>query len=193
MQPEVPRRKPHHLANFDYSSPGAYFITICTAGRKCLLGKMDRDAINLTSIGSIVEECWTRVPDYLPSVLPDQHVVMPNHFHAIVMVGMTQSGLVTAKTTNSVSLQQVVHSFKAAVTKLARQHQDSADLEVWQSSYYDHVVRDEDDLYRIREYIQSNSRAWHLDRENERRSGLHPIYAYLDSCRNKPPSRAWIP
>src|SRR5688500_15222404 len=87
------QRKVHHLANELYALTGAYFITICGAGRKSIFGKMDADSVVPSPLGRLLESRWLVLPEHHPDVKLDLHVVMPNHFHGILFIGM-EAGLI---------------------------------------------------------------------------------------------------
>ena len=90
--PHEPVAHPHHsrsslrLREFDYSTPGAYFVTICTAGKVCLFGQVVEDGVSLTAAGSLVASTWSEMPHHYPTVQIDAFVVMPNHIHGIVIL-----------------------------------------------------------------------------------------------------------
>ncbi len=179
-----PRRKIHHLKHFDYSSPGAYFITICSFRRKCTFGKIVDSNVELSPLGKILLACWMELAIRFSNIELVDQVVMPNHFHGVIWIKAPGSRNLSTGSTVHVALSRLVHSLKAGVTRIARL--ELGVEQVWQDDYYDHVVRGEEDLLRIRQYIQDNPRAWHLDRENEQRVGLNPIYEYLDSFAQVP-------
>jgi REP element-mobilizing transposase RayT len=86
MTPRVPRPRPIRLRGFDYSSPGCYFITICTHDRECVLGDLRTESIVLTPIGEIVRRTWPEIPCHFPNVRLDEYVVMPNHLHGLLLI-----------------------------------------------------------------------------------------------------------
>lgn len=135
----MPRRRRNRIDGFDYAAHGAYFVTVCVAGRRSLLGAMEGDGVLLSPLGAIALECLRAVPNHHDGVKVDEHIVMPDHVHAIVV-------LVGAGPT----LATIVGTFKAAVTRR------SGERDFWQRGFHDHVVRDEDDLRRLREYIRTN-------------------------------------
>ena len=152
-------RRLMRLKGFDYATEGSYFVTICAWQRHSLF--MAPEVI------SIIEETWRALPDHFREVVPDLFVTMPNHFHAILVlnqpVGSQHAGTLQGITPRPIST--IVRSFKSAVTK----HLHELDLirgRVWQSNYYDHVVRNQYELDRIREYVALNPSRWQHDSEN---------------------------
>ena len=138
-----PVRKNPRLNNYDYASHNYYFVTICTHEKMCLFGSPAK----LSAIGKIAAECMERIPIHFPGVTIDKWVVMPNHVHAIVMLPG-----------NTAALPAVIGQYKAAVTKAARRVQP--DIQIWQSSFHDHIIRNQMDYERIWAYIDANPVRW---------------------------------
>lgn len=143
---EYPQRKHPRLKKYDYSSPGYYFVTICTHGKSCLFGL----APHLTDYGRIAREGLQYIPKHFPGVRLDKYVVMPNHIHAIVILPPGNSGLST-----------LIGAYKSYVTR--RIHEDSPDIRVWQESFHDHVIRDQRGYEKIWLYIDTNPLKWEDD------------------------------
>ena len=189
----LPRRHAMRLRGYDYSQPGAYFVSICVQHRKCLFGTIIDGQMRLNEIGEIVVECWNRIPQHFPSVELGEYVIMPNHIHGIIasnIVGArsprpieaehsisptvgARSPRPTENTKNhtdeirSPPLGKIIAYFKYQSTKHINQHHNMPGTRIWQRNYYDHVIRDDTDLQRIRQYIQDNPMKWALDQ-------LHP-------------------
>jgi putative transposase len=156
-------RKRLRLRRFDYSTEAIYFVTVCTHGRGCFLGHIDGDVMSLGQLGRIVETQLERLPGRMIGVDVDRHVVMPNHVHAIV--GLRPR----ARQASPLRLGHVVAAFKSGSTREINLARKTPGAHLWQRGYYDHVVRDETDLQRIREYIDNNPLDWALDPENPTR------------------------
>ncbi len=175
------RRRAMRLRDYDYSQPGAYFVTICAQHRKCLFGTIIDGKMQLNEIGQIVVECWNRISQHFPSVELDEYVVMPNHTHGIIRLKIPgriaiRRGEVASPALNndshkdevpSPTLGRILAYFKYQSTKRINQYRDTQGTQVWQRNYHDHVVRDDPDLQRLRQYIQNNPMKWELDQ-------LHP-------------------
>jgi putative transposase len=157
--PERYRRRRLRLDQYDYSQPGAYFVTVCAHDRMCLFGKIEQAEMRLSAIGEIVAACWQEVPQHF-AVLLDEWVVMPNHLHAIVLM---RDDIHDLRPTASLGL--IIGTFKSAATKRVKEalRQGSP---LWQRSFYEHVVRNDADLRRIRQYITDNPLRWAEDSEN---------------------------
>lgn len=155
------RRSPR-LAGYDYSQAGAYFVTFCTHERQHLFGEVIDGMIQLTPAGAIAWRCWDEIPVHFPTVEIDHVVVMPNHVHGIIVIQSTPPAP-DSKTPAPPSLNTVIGLYKSTVTKFIRREDDPSIAQVWQRSYHDHVIRTEEELARIRDYINTNPQRWHED------------------------------
>jgi REP element-mobilizing transposase RayT len=173
MEKALPGRRSLRLAGYDYSRPGAYFVTICMDGRQCVLGSVTDAGLLLSPMGQVVRGAWEDLPNHYQGIELDEFVVMPNHVHGVVVLrGQVGAGFKPAPTENQRhSLSEVVRAFKTFSARGINELRGTPGLAVWQRNYYERVVRDEEELNRIREYIQTNPFNWHLDRENPDREG----------------------
>ena len=171
-RPDIHHRRSIRLLGYDYSQEGAYFITVCTHNRECLFGEIVDGNVVLNDAGRNAQQCWQEIPSHFPQVVLDEFVIMPNHVHGIVLITDSVGAKIfsplqptssrphgTSKTIGS-----MVRGFKIGVTKWMRQHTPT--LEVWQRNYYEHVIRDESELNRVREYIANNPVYWLSDENN---------------------------
>jgi REP element-mobilizing transposase RayT len=186
------RRATTRLPHYDYTSPGAYFVTVCSYGRRSIF---DDPATQ-----TLVEEVWNQIPSHFPGARTDEFVVMPNHVHGIIwilgrdgsdggararqrMVG-AQHAAPLRRNVAPGSLAAVVRSFKSAVTRRVNQMRGAPRAHVWQRNYYERVVRSEAELHSVREYIRLNPAKWELDRENPGRVTDHEYgrdWAWLEA------------
>jgi REP element-mobilizing transposase RayT len=164
------RRRSLRLKDYDYRQEGAYFITICTHKRKCLLAKVIDNEVHLNDWGRLVESEWLQTARLRPYVSLDAYVVMPNHFHAVLFLHhqerATQRVAPTEETPpgpKAASVRAIVGQFKSQVTKRLTSIAGNIKEPVWQRNYYEHVIRDEDDLNRIRQYTEDNPAGWLKD------------------------------
>jgi REP element-mobilizing transposase RayT len=159
------------LKHYDYSKPGAYFITICVKDRKLFLGNVMDNKTQVNEYGEIVQKCWQELKTHFRCIRLDEFVVMPNHVHGIIMIdsqleekntknAMNQEGSIKQLPT----LGQIVRHFKAKTCTLIRKSGFS-EFE-WQRNYYEHIIRDESELNDVREYIVYNPNKWDEDNEN---------------------------
>ena len=151
-------RKQNRLVKYDYSSPGYYFITSCTKNRLEHFGVVEKGIMIQNDTGKIAEEIWKRTPLFYRDVSVDEFIIMPNHIHGIIIINPPKQagGL-------RYSLSQIVGSYKNTVTKLARQNNKEF---AWQPSFYDHVIRKDESLDKIRDYVRNNPLQWELDKNN---------------------------
>ena len=161
------------LRYYDYSQLGAYFVTICAYDRQCIFGEIVNGIMVKNSLGEIVEAEWLRTGELRPYAELDAAVVMPNHFHGIVMLIDANGGTARHAPTErafaqsvSHSLASVVGSFKSAVSKRINELRGTPGALVWQRNYFEHIIRNEHDLQQVCEYIVNNPARWTLDREN---------------------------
>lgn len=142
-----PVRRQHRLKNYDYSTPNAYFLTICTAGHRSLFWHKDQKAA-LSPYGIIAAQAIQEIPQHYPNITVDTYAVMPNHVHLLLQIH--------AEGQNCVSISRVIQQFKGAVSK-------RIGFCVWQKLFHDHVIRNERDYQQIWLYIQSNPDNWEKD------------------------------
>ena len=145
-----PKRKSPRLREYDYATAGAYFVTVCARDRSCLFGAIADDEMKLNRLGRTVEQCWLEIPVHFPTVALDAFVVMPNHIHGLVV--LSRAG-------HAPPLHLAIGSFKSAASH-------AAGHSVWQRSFYDRVIRDDEELRALREYVEENPLRWALDLEN---------------------------
>ena len=170
--PEKHCRRSIRLQGYDYSRPGAYFVTVCTRNRKCLFGEIIEGRMVLNDYGKVVAMAWDAIPRHFPDVEIDMFQIMPNHVHGIVVISAGRGTACRAPTMERFgkavygSLATIIRSFKSAVTKYINELRNTPGAKLWQRNYYDHIIRNEDELDRIRRYISDNPAKWKLDREN---------------------------
>lgn len=159
------------LKDYDYSQAGAYFVTICTHKKEFLFGNVVNGEMRLNELGKVVQDEWHRSAKMRREIELDTFVVMPNHIHGIVTIVGAQ-GLAPLQHGHPPlqrrprSLSTFVTGFKSAVTRRINDLRGTPYTPVWQRNYYEHVIRNEDDLDEIREYIVHNPLKWDLDSEN---------------------------
>ncbi len=158
------------LQGYDYSQPGAYFVTICVQNRECLFGDVRRGKMVLNELGEIVAESWQWLERQYEHVEMDEWVVMPNHLHGIMVIKDCRGGSRTAPTGSDQPkrkpLGRLIGAFKTVSTKRVNEIQNTPGAKLWQRNYYEHIIRSEEDLKRIRTYLAQNPAKWEFDREN---------------------------
>ncbi len=156
MQMTEPNRKPTRLQDFDYSNNGYYFITICTHNKKHIFGCVDHNSIRLNTFGRIAAEEIDNIPRHYQSIEIPKYVVMLNHIHAIVAVNSTERSRPFPTT-----IPTIMGLYKSGVSK--RIHMYEPDIDVWQRSFYDHIIRNENEYLRVWQYIDENPLKWETD------------------------------
>ena len=169
MKP-LPRRRSIRLQNYDYSQPGAYFVTICTYKRECLFGHIEDGVIHHTIFGEIVCQEWSRSEEIRSEIRLDLFIVMPNHLHGIVVITHS-NGIVGAHGRAPLhrsprSLASFIAGFKSVVTRRINRIRGTPGSPVWQRNYYERVIRSEDELQQIGAYILNNPTRWVEDPDN---------------------------
>jgi REP element-mobilizing transposase RayT len=177
--PTQHHRRSIRLAGYDYTQVGVYFISLCAHNRQCFFGEIVDGAMRLNDLGEIVAEQWIQTGTIRQhEIALDAWVVMPNHFHGIVMIvdkdtlpdvgcrGTARRAPMVERFGQPAagSLSTIVRSFKSAVSKHINQWRKTSGAPVWQRNYWEHIVRNETDLYEIRQYICNNPLSWTLDR-----------------------------
>jgi REP element-mobilizing transposase RayT len=189
FDPEKHHRRSIRLRNYDYSQPGAYFVTICTYQKQSWFGEIKNGQMYLNQLGKIVADEWLKTCKIRPNFQLDEWVIMPNHFHGIVIIndysGDDQSlgagnrpldlgagnrpldlGARDAPLQQKPnSLSSCIAGFKSAVTKRINLLRQNTDTPIWQRNYYESILRDEKYLAVVREYIINNPKNWPNDRD----------------------------
>jgi len=156
---ELPTRKQNRLKEYDYSTPNAYFITICTEKRKNLFWTdvgaiIDRPKnVPLTNLGIIAQRCIEDIPKHYPAISVDHYVIMPNHIHFLLQINTDVNG----RSMIAPTISTVVRLMKGAVSR-------QAGFSVWQKGFYDHIIRNDNDYQDIWNYIEGNPCKWSEDK-----------------------------
>jgi len=174
MKIPVRQRKRNRLKNFDYSSNGYYFVTICTKHREEYFGGIINNRVVLNEYGNIVNKYWHEIPKHFNNVLLDIYQIMPNHIHGILIIKHNNNSIVGNRHACSLQkksirrqnelLPNVINLFKSSSSKFI--HQTGFNSFQWQKSFYDHIIHHERSLNNIREYIKNNPYKWDDDEEN---------------------------
>ena len=191
--PDKYHRRSIRLKGYDYTTAGAYFITLCTHQRECLFGAIEHGEMRLSQPGQIVVDTYLWLANQYPYVHLDRWVVMPNHLHGIIVltddcrgglrialppnlapppniapdIALTPDVVLTPDITLRKPLGRLIGAFKTVSTKQINLVRDTPDIPVWQRNYYEHIIRDDRALQHIRQYIQNNPLSWRDDQ-------LHP-------------------
>ena len=195
--PDIYHRRSIRLKGYDYTQPGAYFVTICIQDRDYLLGAIRGAQMILNEAGAMLARWWTELPHKFPAVEIDEYMVMPNHFHGVVVIvdpnpagadhvvadhaGAAHVGAdlrvrpgagthTGAGTHVGVPLPTVMQWFKTMTTNeyiwgVKQYGWAPFRGKLWQRNYYEHIIRDQNDLDRVRRYIRHNPLNWQKDRE----------------------------
>ena len=160
------RRKRARMPGHDYSQPGTYFVTLCTESRKQLFGNVVNGEMVPSEIGSMVGSEWRSLPRLIPGVNVDALMFMPDHLHGVIMLGVDPNILVLPK------LGDVVRYFKGRSTNrylanIRERNWPPLNRRLWQQRFHDRIVRSDEELERIRAYIESYPYRWELRTHDE--------------------------
>ena len=194
---EKRHRRSIRLQNYDYSQAGVYFITICIHKKACVFGNVANGEMILNKQGRIVSECWHDLSNHFSGIESDTFTIMPNHLHGIIVLHNCR-GLINQTLTNKIPTDQnrtnqtstnwilmknpeqtvgkIIRHFKARASK--QQHDHGFYGFRWQRNYHEHIIRSENKLQRIREYIISNPGQWETDIENPDSINKTPVKDY---------------
>ena len=157
------------LRSWNYASPGWYFVTVCTKHKEIFFGNVIDGEMDLSEAGRIVSEEWLKTAKIRSNIILDEWVVMPNHFHGILVITEQISSVETPRRGVSTrskwkpgTLGAIINQFKSISTKRIRRVGTSAFA--WQPRFFDHIIRNEDALSRICTYIQNNPQKWEIDK-----------------------------
>jgi REP element-mobilizing transposase RayT len=164
---ELPKRKRLRLKNFDYSTPGAYFITICTHNRQCTLSHVvgaihESPETELTEFGKIVDDLINHIPNHGKASI-ERYVIMPNHIHLIIMITDTEElrAIRESPLRGRSIISKMIGYIKMNASKEI--HRRDETITVWQRGFHDHVIRDHRDYEKISKYIHENPMKWQDD------------------------------
>jgi REP element-mobilizing transposase RayT len=189
-------RQSIRLKDYDYAVGGAYFVTLCRAGRACVFGAVESGQLRPSRRGLVASEVWGSISAHRPNVMLDEFVVMPNHVHGILWITgpdahATDASSPVGATRESPkrrprgpdrnALGAIVGMYKAAVSREINRLRPGAADGLWQRNYYEHVIRTQEALERIREYIRLNPARWPHDRENPDGDGADDHELFLRS------------
>ncbi|MCW5878509.1 MAG: hypothetical protein KIS80_06545 [Anaerolineales bacterium] len=161
------QRRSIRLPEYDYSQPGAYFVTICVEGKEHRLGTIDGDDMHCNALGLIVSQGWGWLPERFPLISVPVFCIMPNHAHAIITIsrGALQSAPTTATTAplRPKPLGRIVGAYKTHTTVQINAAENTAGLRFWQRNYYERIIRNEREYEAVYAYIQANPINWEQD------------------------------
>jgi REP element-mobilizing transposase RayT len=175
------KRRSIRLQGYDYFQVGAYYITVCTRNRECLFGNVVDGQMQLNEAGKIIQSVWDELPHSYEGVALNAFIIMPNHVHGVIeicapvgaihesplsSIGKSRATVERVFDRRRMLLAKLVGRFKMVTAKQINALRGSSGEPLWQRNYYEHVIRDDRSLNRIRQYIADNPVQWGFDREN---------------------------
>lgn len=183
FDPQKHHRRSIRLKGYDYASAGAYYVTIVAWRRECLFGEVVNGEMVLSKFGLVAKQQWEKLPNRFPNTELGAFMIMPNHMHGIVLI---TDGRGTAENPNDLngessrraptqerfqkpvkgSIPTIIRSYKSAVSYRINLMRGTDGVPLWQRNFYEHVVRNEQDLQNKTDYINANPLLWDEDDEN---------------------------
>ncbi len=178
-QKKLPNRQSMRLQGYDYSSPGYYFITICTNQKEYVIGDVTKGEMQMNECGILALYYWKRIDTRYPNTILHEHIVMPNHIHGVIEIvnanpfvgAIHESPLqrninpeLYRKHRRKMLIPKIIGWYKMNTAKQINQIRKTPGTKIWQRGYYDHIIRNEESLFYIREYIKTNPMNWNKDR-----------------------------
>lgn len=177
--PDIHHRRSIRLKGFDYSSANAYYVTLCVEGRECLFGEILAGDMRVNYAGRLIAEVWQGLPERFPHVTTDEFVVMPNHFHGIIIINDVVGAPLAAPGFNSdrkangmgaassaPTLGTILRAFKSISAIGVNRLMQRRERPLWQRNYFERIIRNDKEMTVAREYIRRNPVQWDQDKEN---------------------------
>jgi len=207
--PDIQLRQSTRLREYDYSTVNAYFVTLCTYNRECLFGYIEESGMISNQFGNIVHTKWNDIPVHFKNIVLDEFTIMPNHLHGIIIITdkkmdvgakhslNTKTFAIHQSNTNASPLQNhqkgtkpgslssIIQNFYSVTTRKINRIRKTPGLKLWQRNYFDRIIRNENELNKIREYIINNPLKWHLDKENPENWDVNQEYIRTGDRRKK--------
>ncbi len=183
---EHDNRQSTRMKGYDYTLPGAYFVTIISQSRICLFGDIKKGDILYSKVGQSIHESWCSIPGKFSNTELDEFVLMPNHLHGIIFIlesdgkgeafsevnnfqgvwSSENASPLRPRGTQSSSLSAVIQNFKSVSTRMVNRRYFKPGNKIWQRNYYERIIRNDRELNAIRQYIHNNPLNWVRDLEN---------------------------
>ena len=153
--PDIHHRRSIRLIGYDYSQSGAYFITICTRDRERIFGEIVDQKINHNEFGNIAKLHWQNLAKHHPNIEIDESIVMPDHLHGIILIHES-----------SKPISEIIRGFKTFSARQINKSLDRKGYPLWQRNYYERIIRSENELNNVRQYISNNPGNWNKDKKS---------------------------
>ena len=177
IMPKRKDRKSPRLKEYDYSNGGYYFVTICTHNMRSWLGIVSDEKMHLNKFGEIVKDCWLDLPKHYKNCELDEFIIVPNHFHGIIIIdnsllipkysrrGGSEILPYNDKHIKKYSMTEIVRGFKSFSSRRINESAVNSKFK-WQRSFYERIIRNEIEYYKIKKYIVYNPLKWDLDKNS---------------------------
>ena len=156
-------RKRNRLQEYDYSQTAYYFVTLCTDNHKPVFGKIINGEMILNQFGCIIKNNWLRIQTFHENIELNEFIIMPNHIHGIIIVdNVGNANLAFPTDRTKMLLSKIIQQFKRACS-IKIKNKFNYHLPLWQRSFYDRIIRNENELYQIRKYVLQNPLKWEIE------------------------------
>ncbi len=170
FNPETHHRRSVRLKEYDYSQPGAYFVTICSWLRGFIFGEIINGKMELNEYGMVLEREWLHINNGRRNIDLDQFVVMPNHMHGILKINhkdlLQYAPVDNASRLPSQTIGSMIRRYKSFTTRQINIIRNTPGMPVWQRNYFEHIIGNEIEMHNIRGYIRNNPVRWAFDKDN---------------------------
>ncbi len=171
FHPDIHNRRSVRLQGYNYSCAGSYFVTICVHDRECLFGEVVGDDVVMNEAGKTVSDIWGEMESRFPAVSLDYFIVMPNHFHGILV--LSDDAGATHEAPGSPKLGDIVRAFKSITAVTVNRMLDRHGVSLWQRNYFERVIRSDGELDALRQYVVNNPANWAEDKNNPSRREIN--------------------
>lgn len=173
-------RRSIRLKGYDYARAGAYFVTVCAHNRECLFGDVFAGEMRLNDAVQMVQDVWDGLPIKFHNIETDEFIIMPNHVHGIIVIvgaqfiapfdcdamNQNKKQIKQGVMNHAPTVGEIVRAFKAQCTHAINKIRNTPGNPLWQRNYYEHIIRSEQEMDRIRKYITENPAKWSEDEDN---------------------------
>ena len=160
-------RRSTRLKGYNYAKAGRYYVTLNCIGKEFTFGEVIKEHMYLNEFGLIASNEWKRTPTIRENIELGEFIIMPNHVHGIIVITKDLLHLEQSFLSPSQTLGAVVRGYMASVTSQINIIRNTPGEKVWQTNYFDHIIRNKWDLLRVSRYIRNNPKNWLKDKDND--------------------------
>ena len=170
-------RRNNRLKDYDYTSNGYYFITVCVENHQQIFGTIGNNQMQLNDAGNMINTILNQIPENYAGIDLDEHIVMPNHIHGIMNIAVgarsprpgsprPDNNKIIGRGNRAPTIGNIIAYFKYQTTNQINESQNTPGKKIWQRNYHDRIIRNDESLNNIRDYIINNPKTWEKDENN---------------------------